>query len=462
MHLPEKPQPLPEELDEVCRKIFYLVKKAGGRALLVGGCVRDALLNVPVLDVDIEVFGLGSKHLEKAISRDFSLDWVGRAFGVFKIRGYPIDLSLPRRESKKGVGHRGFEIEEAPYLTFEEAASRRDFTLNAISWDFLSGEIIDPFDGREDLRKGILRPTSEKFSEDPLRVLRAMQLAARFELQVDAETVDLCREISAEDLSPERIFEEWKKMILKGRKPSVGLHFLNNCGWLSSYPELEALVGCPQDPIWHPEGDVWVHTLHCLDAFAKERTGDDWEDLVVGFAVLCHDLGKPATTAPGDDGRIRSPGHEAAGKGITQRFLARMTQQKDLIEEVTSLVKTHMRPVELYKNKAGDSAIRRLARSVKRIDRLVRVAWADMQGRPPMEQSEFPAGEWLLAHARKLEVEESVPQPIILGRHLIELGQEPGPHFKGFLETCYEAQMDGVFETLEQGKAYLSKLLAQE
>ena len=427
---------------------------------MVGGCVRDAFLDVPVVDADIEVFGLSAQRLKKALSREFSLDWVGRAFGVFKIQGFPVDVSLPRRETKIAEGHRGFAIEEAPDLSMREAASRRDFTINAISWDLLSNEIIDPFGGRADLEKGKLKHVGIKFSEDPLRVLRAMQLAARYELRVAAETIELCRGIGMEDLSPERIFEEWKKLILKGKKPSVGLNFLKECGWLAYFPELNALDGCPQDPLWHPEGDVWIHTLYCLDAFAADRTGVEWEDLVIGLAILCHDLGKPATSVAGDDGRIRSPGHDVEGEGITRGFLSRLTRHKDLLEEVAPLVRAHMRPMELFKAGAGDSAVRRLARSVKRIDRLARVVRADMRGRPPLPEPDTASLDWLLDRAEALTVKDAAPKPILMGRHLIEMGMTPGPQFKSLLEACYEAQLDGVIETTEQGMTFLKKLLS--
>ncbi len=460
MPLPEKPNPLPGELDTVCRKIIHLAAGVGGRAFLVGGCVRDAFLGVPIVDADIEVFGLSEHRLEKALSKEFSLDWVGRAFGVFKIQGFPVDVSLPRRESKIDAGHRGFAIEKAPDLSMREAASRRDFTINGLSWDLLNHEIIDPFGGRADLEKGILKHSGTKFCEDPLRVLRAMQLAARFEFPVAAETIELCRRITMQDLSAERIFEEWKKLILKGKKPSAGLNFLKQCGWIVYFPELNALDGCPQDPLWHPEGDVWTHTLHCLDAFAAERTGEDWEDLVVGLAVLCHDMGKPATTVTGDDGRIRSPGHDVEGEGIAIRFLSRLTRHKDLLEEVVPLVRAHMRPMELFKAKAGDSAVRRLARSVRRIDRLVRVVRADMRGRPPLPEPDAASLDWLMDRAEALTVKDAAPKPILMGRHLIDMGLPPGPRFKSLMESCYEAQLDGAYETAEQGKDFLKKLLS--
>ena len=282
---------LSEKLGNSGQKIAQKIQKIGGRAVFVGGCVRDALLGLDPKEIDIEVFGIERGMLEKFLHEHFQVYKVGKAFGVYKLKGVEIDVSLPRRESKVGTGHKGFHVEGDPFLSFEEAALRRDFTINAVSWDPLNGEVIDPCNGRKDLTNKKLRHVSDKFHEDPLRVLRAMQLLARFELEIDQETVKTCREINPEGLSKERIFEEWKKMVTKGAKPSMGLQLLRNCGWIKYYPELEALIGCHQEPNWHPEGDVWVHILHCMDAFARHSIGDDWEDLVVGFGVLCHDLG---------------------------------------------------------------------------------------------------------------------------------------------------------------------------
>jgi tRNA nucleotidyltransferase (CCA-adding enzyme) len=264
--------------------------------------------------------------------------------------------------------------------------------------------------------------------------------------------------MNPEGLARERVYDEWKKMIGKGLRPSRGLTFLRDCGWVRYYPELAALIGCEQDALWHPEGDVWVHTLHCLDAFARERVGDPWEDLVVGLGVLCHDLGKPATTA-WIDGRLRAYGHEAAGEAPTRAFLERLTNETDLIEAVVPLVLEHMRPVELYEAAAGDNAVRRLAARVKRIDRLVRVVCADQRGRPPLNVENFPAGDWLLERAQAQHIADQSPQPIVLGRHLIEMGLTPGPHFSGLLDACYEAQLDGRITNVEEGKARVQEML---
>ena len=372
----------------------------------------------------------------------------------------PLDISIPRRESTRGLGDGGFFDFSDPRMPPEEAAFRRDFTMNAMAFDPLTEELIDPFGGRRDIELGVLRHTSPAFSEDPLRVLRGMQFAARFLLTGAPETIAVCQSLRMDGLPPERVFEEWRKLLLRGSKPSYGLCFLRECGWLTGFPELEALLGCEQEAEWHPEGDVWTHTLLCLDAFAAGRVGDAWEDLVVGLAVLCHDMGKPATTQR-ERGKVRSLGHEEAGEGPTRSFLARLTNSSDLSGAVVPLVTNHLKPLQLYEASAGDSAIRRLARRVRRIDRLVRVAEADRAGRH-LEADGFPAGTWLLSRAEALEVASSAPSPIVLGRHLIELGLQPGPDFGPVLAACYEAQLDGVFSTLADGKRYALQWLTTD
>ncbi|MEM8933172.1 MAG: HD domain-containing protein, partial [Acidobacteriota bacterium] len=317
----------------------------------------------------------------------------------------------------------------------------------------------DPWNGRRDLESGILRHVSPAFAEDPLRVLRGMQLAARFGFDGAPETLALCRSIEPEGLARERIFDEWKKLILAGRQISRGMRFLRASGWLVHFPELAALVHCPQDPEWHPEGDVWTHTAHVLDAFAEHRLGDATEDLVVGLACLCHDFGKPATTHF-VDGRWRSPNHEAIGDPPTRAFLGRMTDQRDLIEAIVPLVREHLKPIQLYAAGSGPAAIRRLARRVGRIDRLVRVCRADHAGRPPLS-GDFPAGDWLLDRATTLRLEAEAPKPIVQGRHLIELGLKPGRHFGPILEACFEAQLDGAFDDLDRGLHHAARILAE-
>lgn len=445
---------LRQALDLVCRS----VRRAGGRALLVGGSVRDALLGLPVEDLDFEVFGLEPERLRSVLDKHFRLDLVGRSFGVIKIRRLPIDVALPRRESKRGLGHRGFEVHSDPHLPFAEAAARRDFTVNAMGWDPLDDELLDPWGGRRDLQAGVLRHVSPKFSEDPLRVLRGMQFSARFDLEPAAETVSLCRRIDPEGLAAERLFDEWRKLVLKGRRISRGLRFLRDTGWVRHTPELEALIHCPQDPRWHPEGDVWTHTLHVMDAYAEERVGDEEEDLVVGLAALCHDLGKPATTRF-QDGRWRSRGHEEAGEEPTRGFLSRLVAGRRLADDVVPLVREHMKPYQLWRDRASSAAIRRLADRAGRIDRLIRVCRADHAGRPPKVFDGFPAGEWLRRKAEEMHVERSAPEPLVLGRHLIDLGLEPGPRFGPILDAAFQAQLDGAFDDVESGIRWTEEFL---
>ena len=437
--------------DSACReavaRIRGLVAGQGGRVLFVGGCVRDHLFGRDIRDVDLEVFGMEAAQVGALFTAHFPCRTVGTAFPVIKLDGLPIDVA----------------IAESPAQRPEEAARRRDFSLNAMAIDAETGGLIDPAGGRGDLERRVLRHTSARFGEDPLRVLRGMQLVARFELAPAPETVALCRTLSPAGIPSERVFEEWRKLLLRGVRISAGLRFLREIGWLAHFPELAALVGCPQDPRWHPEGDVWVHTLHCLDAFAASRTGVERDDLVVGLAVLCHDLGKPATTRE-EDGRITSKRHEPVGEALTADFLAKLTRDTDLLERVPRLVGAHLAPTHLYEDRerAGDAAVRRLARRVGSIELLLRVAAADHAGRPPIPPTPFPAGDWLRERARALAVDRAAPRPLLRGRHLQALGLAPGPRYRELLDAAYEAQLDGRVTTLDQARELVRGLLEGE
>ena len=462
--------------------VAELVKRAGGRALLVGGCVRDELLGLAPKDFDLECFGISGQDLQRALEAEFELDLVGISFGVIKLKHLEIDVAMPRRETKLGLGHRAFGMEYDPTLTIEEASARRDFTVNAIYKDPLTDEILDPWNGRGDLEKRILRHVSPHFVEDPLRVLRGMQFVARFDLMPAPETIEVCRGMTPEGLAPERLFGEWEKLLVQGVKISKGLNFLRDVGWVKYYPELAALIGCKQDPEWHPEGDVWNHTLCCLDAFAAIRQqqclslevveslssgksdhsktqklkNSNNDDLIVGLAVLCHDFGKPKCTAYDPvKKRIRSLGHDEEGVEPTLSFLRRLTNEERLLKEVPPLVRLHMRPFAMWKDKSSDGAIRRLAAKVVRIDRLIRVAAADDAGRPPFPSEPEPL-KWLAEQAERLRVADSAPKPLVQGRDLIALGMKPGVEFGRILKAAYEAQLDGKFFTREDGVKFVT------
>ena len=432
-------------LDPRSVEIAEAVRDAGGRAVVVGGWVRDHLLGVGSKDLDIEVFGLGAERLEALLAGFGKVYTVGRAFGVFRVGGIDVDFSLPRRDSKRGPGHRGFDVAPDPSLDFAEAARRRDLTVNSIGIDPLTGEVLDPHEGRRDLERRVLRATDPAhFSEDPLRGLRVAQLAARLEMTPDAELVALCRKLDLSELSGERVFDELRKLLLRATRPSIGFKVLEDTGQLRFFPELDALRGIPQDPEWHPEGDVWVHTLMVLDAAASLRSDGD-EDLALMLGALCHDLGKPATTQR-VDGRIRSYRHDVGGVAPTRALLGRMRAPGALTDKVAALVEHHLAPALFIKNRATAKGYRRLARKLERsgtsIELLVKVARADHLGRTTGDAiaGRFDAGDAFLAAARAHCVERTAPRDAVLGRHLIEHGMQPGPGFAPILERCREIQ----------------------
>lgn len=430
------------------KKVASRCAEAGGRAYLVGGVVRCALLGEIPVDFDVEVFGLTEDKLLNALNGLGRIQHVGKSFGIFKLGAHPIDIGLPRREQKTTTGHKGFSVETDPFLTLEEAAKRRDFTLNAIYLDILNEEILDPLGGVEDLRNRRLKHCSEQFAEDPLRVLRAMQFAARLEASVADKTLRLCQSLTPEGLSGERFGAEWDKLLLSGKQPSLGLEFLREAGWLRYFPELEALVDCPQDPRWHPEGSVWQHTLHCVDALPGLRSGNEQDDKIVALSVLCHDIGKPLTTEIDESG-IRSPKHEQAGLVPAKSFMERLRVNKRIQESVLALIACHMRPGALYRDKSSRAAIRRLANDCERLDLLMRVFRADNAGRPGYKDDSDDAVSWITEQARQMEIESQKPTPLLQGRDLLKLNVPAGKPMGNLLKAAYEAQLDGEFEDLE-------------
>lgn len=457
---------LPDKITE----LSLAIRDLGGRALLVGGCVRDALMGKAPKDWDLEVYNLDPERLREVLDQFGPVNVVGEAFTVYKL-GRDLDVSIPRRERKSGRGHRAFVIEGDPEMSVVEATKRRDFTINAILQDPLTGEIIDPFSGQQDIDRGLLRAVSvETFAEDSLRVLRAAQFAARFEFEIDPATVELCRAIDLSDLPAERIWGELEKLLLQSRRPSTGIEWLLKLGAIEKlFPEIHNLIGVPQEPEWHPEGDVFVHTLLAVDR-ARELIDDlpYAKQVTVMLATLAHDFGKPATTEF-VEGRLRSRGHEEAGVAPAEEFLHRINVHTidgyNVRAQVIALVREHLKPGEFYKKRdeVGEGAFRRLARRCEP-DLLYRVAKADSLGRNapwvPREQwygSE--AQEWFIERSRELEVEQRPPEPILLGRHLLDLGLEPGPRMGEITRAVYEMQLDGRVRNLDQAIEEAKRLI---
>jgi tRNA nucleotidyltransferase (CCA-adding enzyme) len=445
------------------RAVALAVREAGGRALIVGGWVRDRLLGRPSKDIDLEVYGVAQDRLRALLESFGRVEAVGESFRVYKVAG--LDVALPRRESKTGRGHRGFDVVGDPDMSVTEAARRRDFTINAIAWDPLTGEYLDPWHGRADLDRRVLRAVDPAtFGDDSLRVLRALQFAARFTLHIDPDTQALCRRIPLDDLPAERIWGEVEKLLGSDR-PSIGFALARDLDVVDRlFPELTPLVDCPQEPEWHPEGDVWIHTLMVIDQ-ARTRVDDldRPQRMAIMLGAVCHDLGKPATTAV-IDGRIRSPNHEERGVEPTQRFLDRLNLHAldgyDVRGQVVGLVANHLKPGMWHKvrDEVGDGAFRRLAQKVD-LELLARLAKSDCLGRTGT--FDCSAMDWFVGRARSLNVAHHPPAPLLLGRHLLALGLEPGPAVGRILRQIYERQLDGDVTTVDEAVAMAATMLAE-
>ena len=445
--------------------IAHRVRDAGGRALIVGGWVRDRLMERPCKDLDLEVYGLPADRLKSLLAEFGHVNTVGESFTVYKVAD--VDVALPRRESRTGRGHRAFEVTGDPDLSFIEAARRRDFTINAIAWDPLTGEYLDPFNGRGDIDARVLRAVDVRtFAEDSLRVLRAVQFAARFEFSLDAETGELCRGIALDDLPSERIWGELEKLLLQAARPSPGFQLALDLGVIERvFPEIQALVGCQQEPEWHPEGDVWVHTLLVVDQ-ARTRIDDldRARQIAVMLGAVCHDLGKPPTTAF-IDGRIRSIDHEQAGVAPATSVLNRLNIHTvdgyDVRKQVLGIVAHHLKPGMFRQSPTpvSDGAFRRLAEKVD-LELLARVAKSDCLGRTGY--FDCSAMDWFLERAKLLGVEHAPPEPIVKGRHLLALGLAPGPRVGAVLRQIYEKQLDGSMTTLDDGIALAREILSEQ
>ena len=422
---------------------------AGGRPMLVGGCVRDTLLGLPAKDIDIEVYGVTDPDaLAAALAQVGTVTEAGKSFGVFKVRrgGTEVDVSLPRLESKTGAGHRGFTVIPDGDLGFEQASARRDFTVNAIMYDPATEEIIDCHGGRDDLKAGILRHTSEAFADDPLRVLRGVQFAARFGFTMAEETARLCQWLAPQyrQLSVERVWGEWEKTGTRGKNVSAALAVLRETGWDDWYPGLRVMQGIGQDPEWHPEGDVWTHAGLAADQAARlaDEAGLTGTDrLVVVFAALLHDMGKVTHTQV-TNGRVTSHGHAEAGVEPASMFLRSIGCPEGVSGRILPLIREHMN----CQGNPSKPAVRRLARRLvpATLAELALVCAADAKGRG--DPDAWSNAEAWFEMGRDLKVEERPAKGLLTGDHLIAAGMKPGPAFRPLLADALAAQDAGEFD----------------
>lgn len=470
-------------------EISKAIREKGGRAFFVGGKNRNHFMKqmgYPFVekedkDIDIEVYFLSKETLSQILSSFGEVDYVGKSFGVFKLKHTNIDVALPRKEIQAKViheakniilprlceyndraeieeiypdyqikvcpeesfGHKDFIVIPDPFLSYLKACERRDFTINSIMVDVLSGEIIDPYNGVQDIKKGIIRATNKKaFIEDSLRVYRAIQFAARFMFTIDEDTKNLCKQVNLSTLPKERVYTELEKLLLKSQKPSIGFEYMKELGVLHYHPLLQTLVNCPQEPSHHPEGSVWNHTMMVIDEAAK-RKEQSKNPLVFMWSALLHDIGKPATTEV-KEGKITSYGHDKKGKELAIAYLKTITEDKKLISEVATLVEHHMKPILFHKSKdtISDGAFRKLSTKVD-LKELILLSACDRLGRMKIdikkEESELL---WFEKRCTNLNILEGKPEPIVTGKLLLSLGYEPGPKMGEIIRMAYKIQLE--------------------
>ncbi|MBQ9662717.1 MAG: HDIG domain-containing protein [Oscillospiraceae bacterium] len=444
---------------ETARVLAQKVYEAGGTAYYVGGYVRDLLLGRENKDIDIEVHGITPETLTEILSAIGEPTAFGESFGIFGLRHCHLDIAMPRSEQATGPGHKDFLCKLDPFIGTYQAALRRDFTVNAMMQDILTGEIVDHFGGRQDLRDRVIRHMDAgRFAEDPLRVLRGAQFAARFGFRIAPETAKVCRQMDLSSLAPERIFGELEKALLKAERPSVFFTELRQMEQLDLwFPELKALIGVPQPPEYHPEGDIWTHTMLVTDQAAALR---DQAVNPVGLmlAALCHDLGKPATTKIEEDGRLHAFGHDQAGVAVAEAFLSRITHEKKLKHYVKNMVELHMLPNMIVAQHAGKKSFNKVFdRSVCPSDLLL-LCKADLYG--SMAPPETYAPTEALLRERLAEYEAVMAEPFVTGADLINAGFQPGTAFHDALRYAHQLQLSGVDRksTVSQTLSYLRRL----
>lgn len=445
--------------DEIlAKKIAIEVNKAGGSAYYVGGYVRDDILGIPNKDIDIEIHNIEPNVLENILKQFGNIEkrTVGNNFGIYNINRFNLDISLPRKETAIGKGHKDFDIIVDPYLSLKESAKRRDFTINALMKNILTGEIIDYYGGLDDLKKGIIRHIDDNtFAEDPLRVLRACQFAARFDFDIATETIELCKNMDISTLPKERVAGELTKALIKGNKPSIFFNSLYEMKQTEWFKEVFDLKDVKQDTVYHPEGDVYEHTMSVIDeASTLFPTGIDNPDRYLPFmlSALCHDFGKLNTTKINNKGRICAINHEKTGIPLANDFLDRIYNNKGFTRYVDNMIEFHMKAHSCFNNKAKIKSTNLLFDKLLYPTDFIHLAYADSIGHniqkldnkqfnmflgKAMRENEFLINRYFNYKDRK-------SQPHITANNLIELGLKPSPLYKEILNKSWNLHLKGV------------------
>lgn len=427
--------------------ILQTIDKQGAVAYFVGGVVRDILLHKQIKDIDIEVHGLPEDQLVQLLKKFGHVDCVGKSFGVFKLHGLDVDWSLPRTDS---TGRKPTVVID-PHMSIEDAFRRRDLTINAMGIDTKTGLLIDPFNGQEDLNNRILRsPDLAFFEQDPLRFFRVMQFISRFAMRPERQLEDVCKKMNLADVSRDRIEQEFVKMLLRSEFPSLGIRWLRDIGRLQEIlPELAATIGVKQSPQWHPEGDVFEHSMQAIDAAAALDYDDDQQRLALLYAALCHDLGKVSTTFEDQKG-IHSYGHAEVGQKIAGNMLKRITHNKLLIEKVVKLVRWHMVPIQLIEGGAKTAAFKRLATHLApqvNAVMLAQLVLSDRRARNPYSHKpltiDLPEVQLFLDKMQEAGVKYEQEEPLLTGKDFIDV-IKPGPELGKVVKTAYELQLEGI------------------
>lgn len=418
------------------------VHELSGRALLVGGCVRDHLLGIPCYDIDCEIHGIEPSALRTLLSRFGEIDGSGETYGIYTLKGAGLDFALPRTERRTGEGHKDFVVFPDPELSLEQAAARRDFTVNAIMRDALTGEMVDPYGGIEDLKNGVLRAVpGGQFMDDPLRVLRGAQFAARFHLTPDEETIRMMQCMPLDRLSGARVYQEMKKALLMADRPDIFFRVLKDAHALDCwFPELYALLKTPENPVYHPEGNAFEHTMLTLRAAAEIRNRMR-DPLAFMLAVLTHDLGKAVSAKRNDKGVWQAIGHEDTGIPLLETMLSRLGVSKQMIVYAKDMCRLHMRVHVCYYNKA------RISRTNVLFDESIcpeELAWlviCDARGtgkpREGADQEEAFIMERLAAYRKA----SAMPMPS--AKMLMEYGVPAGPKMRQALAAARELVLCG-------------------